>query len=183
MRYVAGVAAAALLLTSCTSSGGGPAVTPRPSSAGTSTAGSGTPSLTTGRPPPTMPPVISTPTSPATSFASSPSSVAEQVGYADNGKTVTIHVGDGLSVELDSTYWTIVGSSDSTVLAPAGPVRHVPQGGDSSCPPGVGCGSVSQTFTARSAGRAVVSAHRTVCGEAMACLPKQRNFAVTVIVD
>lgn len=179
MRYVVGVATAALLLTSCTSSGDGPAATPRPSSAGAS------PALTTGLPRPSDTTTAAPRTSPKTTatYARSPHPVSEQVGYADNGTTVTVHVGGGLRVDLDSTYWTILGSSDSAVLAPAGPVEHVGQGANSSCVPGAGCGSVAQTFTARAAGRAVVSAHRTICGEALACLPGKRTFTVTVIVD
>jgi hypothetical protein len=104
-------------------------------------------------------------------------------GYRDNGRKVSVQVGAVVRVDLDSTYWTIDGSSNSSVLAAAGPVRHVGQGVGSSCVPGQGCGSVSQSFVATGRGRAVVSAHRRICGEAMACRPDQRSFSVTVVVS
>ncbi len=94
-----------------------------------------------------------------------------------------VRVGAGVRVVLDSTYWTVNGSSNAKVLAASGPVRHVPQGNSRSCVPGAGCGSVSQSFVAVASGRATVTAHRTVCGEAMACRPDQQNFVITVVVS
>jgi photosystem II stability/assembly factor-like uncharacterized protein len=113
----------------------------------------------------------------------SPSSHTETISYASNGKTVYARVGAGLRVVLDSTYWTVNGSSSAKVLAASGPVRHVPQRNSRSCVPGAGCGSVSQSFVAVASGRASITAHRTVCGEAMACRPDQQNFVITVVVS
>jgi hypothetical protein len=104
------------------------------------------------------------------------------VAYADNGRTIRIARGTALDVVLDSTYWTMKGSSDAAVLAPITAVRHSGQPPGSSCVPGAGCGTVSQSYVARRTGPARVSAERTVCGEAMACTPSQRVFVVSVIV-
>jgi hypothetical protein len=120
---------------------------------------------------------------PVSSSATTALPVTRTVTYRANGTAIVLHVGEVVRVLLGSTYWTIRGSSNTAVLAAAGPVEHVAQGSDSSCVPGAGCGSVSQSFVARAAGRAVVSAHRVICGEAMACSPAQQDFTLTVVVS
>lgn len=87
---------------------------------------------------------------------------------ADRGMVVTLAVGATLSVVLHSTYWSAATSSDESVLRPAQApvVSPAPPG---TCLPGIGCGTVTSVFVARAAGRAVVSASRTVCGEAREC--------------
>src|SRR5262249_44414124 len=129
VRLLAGVAAAALLLTSC-ASGNGPATTPSPSPTGTSAGDSGPPALTPERPPPSTSSASATTqaSTPTTPYPNSPGPGVQTVGYDDNGKTVTINAGEAVHVELDSTYWTIRGSSAVSVLAPAGPAVHVGQG-------------------------------------------------------
>jgi hypothetical protein len=67
---------------------------------------------------------------------------------ADNGRTVVIHVGDRLSVALNSTYWSFGGTSDSAVLSFEGPA--VVAASPSGCVPGGGCGSITASFSARS---------------------------------
>jgi len=90
-------------------------------------------------------------------------------------------VGQTVHVVLENTYWTIDGSSDGAVIAPLGSASHSPQ--PNGCVPGGGCGTVRQDFLARAPGQAWLSAHRTICGEAMACAPAQRSFTVTVVVS
>jgi hypothetical protein len=102
------------------------------------------------------------------------------VSDADNGRTVNLARGGRLRVLLKSTYWRIGASSDSSVLAAIGPAQI--EADRTGRVPGTGSGTVSQYFSAISAGRAEVSADRVVCGEALACRPDQRHFAVTVIV-
>src|SRR5690242_17476287 len=65
-------------------------------------------------------------------------------GDADNGKSFQLHVGDRLRVTLDSTYWTVNGSSVATVLRAEGPVVVSPSSGG--CVPGAGCGTVTMIF-------------------------------------
>ena len=42
---------------------------------------------------------------------------------------------------------------------------------------------MTATFSALRAGRAVVTAHRTSCGEALRCTGNQGSYAVTVMVS
>jgi hypothetical protein len=99
---------------------------------------------------------------------------------ADNGRSVSMHVGQSLVVQLNSTYWVISGSSDRGVLAPEGAAQVAPSPGG--CVPGQGCGTETGAFEAIRAGHSVVTASRNVCGEALACGAHQRRFSVTVQV-
>jgi hypothetical protein len=98
----------------------------------------------------------------------------------DNGHAISVRVGDHLLVVLDSTYWSVAGSSDQAVLRPAGAPTVSPQVGG--CVPGGGCGTVSAQFDAVAAGRADVTAKRSSCGEALACTGGQGAYRVTVVV-
>jgi len=98
-----------------------------------------------------------------------------------NGTTVTISPGERFQVTLASTYWTFDPPSNATVLVPQGGQQTSP---GSSCPPypGSGCGTATQVYTAEARGTAVVSAHRTSCGEALRCTGSQGSFTLTVVV-
>ena len=100
---------------------------------------------------------------------------------ADNGKTVSLHVGDHFDVKLASTYWTIRDSSDPNVLKTAGPTVVSPQ--PSGCVPGGGCGFAIASFIAVATGSADVTASRTSCGEAMRCIGDSGSYRLTVIVS
>ncbi|MER7674545.1 hypothetical protein ABTY61_39630 [Kitasatospora sp. NPDC096128] len=93
--------------------------------------------------------------------------------------TVKVAVGATVSVELHATYWSAATSSAPDVLSPAGAPTTVPS---PSCRPGGGCGTVTTSFTARTAGTAHLTASRTVCGEALNCSPDQRIYDVTIEV-
>ncbi len=86
-----------------------------------------------------------------------------------------------MSLVLHSTYWDIDGAPGSQVLVATGPQVHTPAA-RGTCLPGVGCGTVQQAFTATSTGTAHLSAHRSTCGEALACRPDQRTYEVTIRV-
>jgi hypothetical protein len=111
-----------------------------------------------------------------TSGTTTPSSV--HAGDAQNGTTVTLHPGQTLVVALASTYWTFAGSSDPKVLASVG----TPVAAPGTCPPGAGCGTVSQAFHAVGPGTAQVSASRVSCGEAMRCTGGAGSYRLTVQV-
>lgn len=96
------------------------------------------------------------------------------------GKVVKIAVGTSVELVLHNSYWNINNSSNPKVLAEIGKPTYLPA--TSACVPGGGCNPVRATFTAMTAGMAVLSASRTTCGEAMGCLPGQRHFQVTVVV-
>lgn len=135
--------------------------------------------------PPAPPSTSVAPSTPgATSRASSPpkgaSSVPPQtihVSRTANNTTVSVHVGDELDVSLDSTYWRFT-TQTSAVLHPVGTPASVPGPG---CVPGSGCGTITARYRAVAVGRALVSADRALCGEALQCNGIQ-HFQVTVVV-
>jgi hypothetical protein len=98
-----------------------------------------------------------------------------------NGTTVPASAGDRIELILSSSYWHVTGSSASSVLRQNGPPVLLPR--PRSCPdiPGLGCTPVRADFTALTDGKAVITANRSTCGEALRCKPDQTRF--TVIVD
>lgn len=108
-------------------------------------------------------------------------SAALTVTQADNGRSVSMHVGQSLVLQLNNTYWTINGSSEPAVLAPQGAMQVVSSPGG--CVPGQGCGTVTTHFTAIRTGHSAVTASRRICGEVLLCRPDQRMFSVTVQVS
>jgi len=99
---------------------------------------------------------------------------------AANGHTVTLHVGDSLTVTLHSTYWGFAESSNSVVLVSDGVPAVSPS--PSGCVPGQGCGTVVAAFDANAVGTAVVRAARTTCGEALRCTGGAGSYHLTVKV-
>jgi hypothetical protein len=99
-----------------------------------------------------------------------------------NGTTVPAKAGDRIELILSSSYWQVTGNSAPRVLRPDGPPVLLPR--PSSCPaiPGLGCTPVRSDFTALTDGKAVITAKRSVCGEALRCKPDQTRFTVTVVV-
>lgn len=102
----------------------------------------------------------------------------------DNGRTLTIGRGTELVVILDSTSWTFTAAkppvalhTDRLNIRTTGPSRG------RSCPPGQGCGTVTGIYRAQSPGRAQITASRSSCGEARACLPREATYQLTVVVS
>ncbi len=127
--------------------------------------------------------VTSAPTVPvATSSATRvPSVSSDLVTETDNGRTLTVSVGSELTLELGSTYWQVADSSDPAVLATvSGPTAAT--AGVGACVPGGGCGRITAVFRALAPGRAVITASRTSCGEALACTGTAGAYEVTVVV-
>ena len=122
----------------------------------------------------------------ATAFLVSCGSAPTPAGHesvatdSDNGKTISLHVGDRLEVKLASTYWTINESSDPAVLKSSGPLAVSPQ--PSGCVPGAGCGFAIASFEATADGSADVTATRMSCGEAMRCVGDAGSYRVSVVV-
>src|SRR5579859_4541745 len=92
-----------------------------------------------------------------------------------NGKAVSASAGDQIELILSSSYWNVTGSSAPSVLRQDGQPVLLPR--PSSCPnvSGLGCIPVRTDFTALSAGKAVITAGRTSCGEALRCKPEDRK--------
>ena len=99
-----------------------------------------------------------------------------------NGKAVSARAGDRIELILSSSYWHVTGTSAPGVLRQNGPPVLLAR--PSSCPdiPGLGCTPVRADFTARTDGKAVITASRSACGEALRCQPGQTRFTVTVVV-
>ena len=99
-----------------------------------------------------------------------------------NGKAVSARAGDRIELILSSSYWHLTGSSAPRVLRQDGPPALLPR--PSSCPdiPGLGCTPMRADFTAVTSGKAVITASRSSCGEALRCKPDQTRFAVIVVV-
>jgi hypothetical protein len=100
-----------------------------------------------------------------------------------NGATVQAGAGDRVELILASSYWDVAGSSSPHVLRQNGPAALMPR--PTNCPdiPGLGCIPVRVSFTALADGRAVITASRSSCGEALPCMPDQTRFRVTVVVS
>ena len=100
-----------------------------------------------------------------------------------NGTTVHVRVGTDVQLLLSSSYWSVNGSSTVAVLRQDGGSTVLPR--PTNCPaiPGLGCQPVRTDFTATAAGTAIVTANRTVCGEALACPADKRHFSVTIVVQ
>ena len=111
-----------------------------------------------------------------------PPAAAVQVDESANGARRTVAPGGTITVVLHSTYWRLADPSAPGVVAVASApvVAGAPPG--HGCVPGAGCGTVTATYVARTPGRATVSAHRSSCGEAMACTPAQSSWSLTVVV-
>jgi hypothetical protein len=99
-----------------------------------------------------------------------------------NGKAVSARAGDRIELILSSSYWHVTGSSAPSVLRQDGPPMLLSRPG--SCPdvPGLGCIPVQADFTALTDGKAVITASRSACGEALLCKPDQTRFTVIVVV-
>lgn len=99
-----------------------------------------------------------------------------------NGKSVSVSAGDRLELILSSSYWHVTGSSAPGVLQQDRPSVLLSR--PRTCPdvPGLGCIPIRTEFTARTRGKAAITATRSVCGEARRCKPDQTHFTVTVVV-
>jgi hypothetical protein len=109
-------------------------------------------------------------------------SAAVEISETGKGQTLTVGVGATIKVTLHSTYWTIAQGSPVDVLALVAPPDYSGSG-TLACIPGTGCGTVTATFRALAPGRATITATRTSCGEALACIGGNGAFDATVIVQ
>jgi hypothetical protein len=104
-----------------------------------------------------------------------------QAGDPQNGQTLSVHTGDTIRLTLDSTAWTVAGSSDSSVLEQVGSqvVSPAPPG---ACVAGQGCGTTAAVFRALTRGTATIGATRVSCGEARLCVGAEGRYEVKVSV-
>jgi hypothetical protein len=126
--------------------------------------------------------VVSTVTTAGCGTAASPGPGVIVVRADANGKAVSARAGDRIELILSSSYWHVTGISAPSVLRQDGPPVLLPR--PRSCPdiPGLGCTPVRADFTAVTDGKAVITASRSTCGEALRCQPDQTRFTVIVAV-
>ncbi len=118
----------------------------------------------------------------ASAGAAAHSNVA--LNEASNGKVVTVHATDHLTLTLHSTYWTIAPLPKQKVITQVGPTVTAPRlpASANGCVPGQGCGTVTAHFLATGVGQIRLSASRTSCGEALRCTPRQSHWTVVIRV-
>ena len=97
-----------------------------------------------------------------------------------NGTTIHVGVGDKVALVLGSSYWQFAGSSTPAVLRQEGPVTLMKTA--KKCLPGMGCQPKRAIYKALAPGKAVITAHRVTCGEALACTGSRGHFKLTVVV-
>jgi hypothetical protein len=97
-----------------------------------------------------------------------------------NGTTIHVGVGDKVALVLGSSYWQFAGSSTPAVLRQEGPATLMKT--TKKCMPGVGCQPKRAIYKALAPGKAVITAHRVTCGEALACTGSRGRFKLTVVV-
>jgi hypothetical protein len=103
------------------------------------------------------------------------------VSESANGTSLTVNRGADVIVTLHNTYWMFKQVSAPKVLVEvAAETKAGPPG--SPGVPGSGDGTVRETYQARAAGTAVITASRTTCGEALRCTPAQSSYRITVLV-
>lgn len=109
---------------------------------------------------------------------------AMHLTFADNGKTVTLHIGEKLSVALDSAFWTYQTPSgaDLRTVEANGYVAPTPTCGGPQAA-GSGCGTKTADYVAVASGRTAVVATRVSCGEAMRCTGANARFQVAVNIE
>jgi hypothetical protein len=101
---------------------------------------------------------------------------------ADNGRTVTVAVGEHLVVRLASTYWRFEAVGSGAALSSVGVPAVAASPSGSGCVPGGGCGTVTATYLAMAPGQATVAADRTSCGEALRCTGSDGTYRLHVLV-
>jgi hypothetical protein len=101
-----------------------------------------------------------------------------------NGRTVSVRTGDSVELILASSYWNVAGSSAPGVLRQDGATSLLPRPAGCADIPGLGCTPEKTTFKALTRGRAVITASRTSCGEALRCVGHGHptRFTLTVVV-
>ena len=117
-----------------------------------------------------------------------PVSFANASTYSEksNHKTVSIKIGSSNKIVLHTTYWqlsSVKGNAIKIVGQPeVQPIMPGPTAPANCQVPGTGCGIVSTTFVAKSAGISVITFLRNSCGEVLKCTPAQRVYQIKVKV-
>jgi hypothetical protein len=95
-----------------------------------------------------------------------------------SGRRIPVHVGAVVQVVLDSTYWMFSTPASPVLRSLSAPVSAPGTG----CVAGAGCGTITARYRVTAAGIVELTARRTICGEALRCIPEQ-HFSVTLIAS
>jgi hypothetical protein len=114
--------------------------------------------------------------------ATSGGAVTVTAGEADNGRTLSLSVGDQLVVRLNSTYWQFAVPGGGDAVISLGPQQVTASAPGVGCVPGAGCGMVTASFRAVAAGGETISADRTSCGEALRCTGTEGTYRLYLVV-
>jgi hypothetical protein len=117
----------------------------------------------------------------STGVASSGGASPVAADDTDNGRTLTLSVGDELVVRLNSTYWQFAAPAGGAVIS-LGPPQVSASAPGVGCVPGAGCGVVTASFRAVAAGAETISADRTSCGEALRCTATSGAYRLYLVV-
>ncbi|MEA2685603.1 MAG: Carboxypeptidase regulatory-like domain [Actinomycetota bacterium] len=124
------------------------------------------------------------PTTSATTATTATSVPSDTVGFSDDdrGRSVTVGLGQRVTVILHSADFVFAAPADPSVLRDDGPPTVTP--GAVSCveEPGSGCGVVVASFLAAGPGDADLTAARTRCVEPR-CLPADAQWTLHVHVE
>jgi len=101
------------------------------------------------------------------------------ITYADDHKTVTVHVGNSIHVTLESTTWRFAAPSDPSVLNQG---SQTVSEGSTRCRVEFYCGHVVVDVVALKPGDAEITAYLTYCGEARTCDLSKVAFRVKIHV-
>lgn len=125
------------------------------------------------------PPALATTT---TATQSNPSPTGLTAQDADNGRTITMSVGERITVTLHNTYWHFADPTGTALRTAGQHTTTTPLNGPGHCVPGQGCGTVATWYDAVAPGTATVTASRTSCGEARGCTGNDGSYRLTVVV-
>jgi len=98
----------------------------------------------------------------------------------DNGSTTTIFRGSKFKVILHNTYWAFDNLTDEQVIVLTG--KPVYAGDTRTHIAGMGTGTVTAEYQAKELGNTLISASRTLCGEAYLCAANEKSFLLHVVV-
>lgn len=117
-----------------------------------------------------------TTTHPSTATTRALTATTVNLTVSDDGRTVPVARGSTIVVVFDQTRWTFPPPA-GTALQQQGVVTTPAR-----CVPGGVCGTTTATYRAVGDGTAVITASRTVCGEAITCNGQKVSFSVNVVV-
>jgi hypothetical protein len=103
----------------------------------------------------------------------------EKLTQADQGRVVSLGVGQRAVVRLDDPQWAFQPVAGPAVRAVAAPQLVFVHRGCKKLP---ACGYVALTVRAVAPGRSVIVALRGSCGELFRCPPSKRKFSLTIVV-